>query len=189
MNPDFDSWLERQLRLSLGPERGPRPHPAQARYRTAARSRIPAALAARAAAGGAVAVLAAGGVTVAIAATGSANPIAFGQQVVQAVQQCKEEARSTSAGAPRNIGQCVSAFAREHGEQQRDDHQQTPAGPSPKPGQREGQEGGAQRGNGNGAAGADHGQGQGHQGPPASPGPPAGHGPGDHGRPTPKPAT
>ena len=96
----------------------------------AVRSSVVAALGAKVVAGGAVAALAAGGATAAIAATGSLSPVNWGQHVVQAVERCKDELRGTqetAAGGPdRGIGQCVSAVARQHGQQQGDQH----AGPS-----------------------------------------------------------
>src|SRR5215472_14511577 len=141
---DFDRWLHLQLRSALDPETGPRPHPASARYATASRERgarrlplrlgITAAFGAKALAGGAAVALAAslaGAVT-----THSANPAAWGQHVSEAVEQCK--------AADTNVGKCVSAIAQEHGEQVRAQHseavEKSTASPSPKPGQREGQE-------------------------------------------------
>ena len=104
----------------------------------AVRSSVVAALGAKVVAGGAVAALAAGGATAAIAATGSLSPVNWGQHVVQAVERCKVELRGTQAtggGHPdRGIGRCVSAVAREHGQQQRDQHASPSAqavGPTP----------------------------------------------------------
>src|SRR5207302_8548243 len=93
---------------------------------TGGRSGVVAALSARAIAAAAVAALAAGGATVAIAATGSLSPVNWGQHVVQTVERCKDQLRATQGsgkGDPdRGIGQCVSPAARQHGEQQRDQH-------------------------------------------------------------------
>jgi hypothetical protein len=47
-----------------------------------------------------------------IATTGSLNPQDWGPQVVQQVQTCKDSLR---ASGTRGIGQCVSAFAKQHG--------------------------------------------------------------------------
>lgn len=155
----------------------------------AIRTSILAALGTKAAAGGAVAALVAGGAVATAAVTGSTNPMNWGQQVVQKVQDCKDDVRTSqsasAASASRGIGQCVSAFARQHGEQQRAEHSKgTPGSPNANPGR--GQAGTAPtRGNGSGTVEAgDHSQG--HASPPASPGPTT-HGPGDHGRPTPTP--
>lgn len=173
---DFDRWLRQQLRSALDPELGPRPHPADARYATASRERggsltplrfsISAALGAKALAGGAVVALAAG--AAGTVATGSVNPTNWGQHIVQVVQQCK--------AANVNVGRCVSAIAQEHGEQVRAQHSEAvenaAASPSPKPGQRQGQENGQPPKGGNGAsASQDHSQGQG-----AAPATPPGHG-------------
>jgi hypothetical protein len=73
-----------------------------------------AALAAKIVTGFAVAAIAS---TAAVAATeisltGSANPANWGQQVKQTVETCKETLR---ASGTRGIGQCVSAFANQHG--------------------------------------------------------------------------
>jgi hypothetical protein len=46
------------------------------------------------------------------ALTGSLNPADWGQQVKQTVATCKETLR---ASGTRGIGQCVSAFAKQHG--------------------------------------------------------------------------
>ena len=57
--------------------------------------------------------VAAAAVTVAGAsATGSLDPTVWGQQVTQRVQQCKD----TLADGKHGIGDCVSAFAKTHGQ-------------------------------------------------------------------------
>jgi hypothetical protein len=68
----------------------------------------------------ATALLAVGaaGVAVEASATGSANPSNWGQQVVQQVDKCKAALAPSSHG----IGQCVSAFAKQHGPQVSADH-------------------------------------------------------------------
>ncbi len=67
-----------------------------------------------------VAVLAVGaaGVATEAAVTGSTNPSVWGQQVVQQVNKCKAALAPGSHG----IGQCVSAFAKQHGPQESADH-------------------------------------------------------------------
>lgn len=145
----FEDWLRREFRLTLGPERGPRPGPAVARYSVASRTAertfmasILAALGTRAAAGGAIAALAASGAVGAAAASGSANPVHWGQHVVQAVERCKDTFRDhqVTDGGPRNVGQCVSAIARQHGAQQQAEHASDElASPTPRPGNLEGQ--------------------------------------------------
>lgn len=96
----------------------------------AIKSSVLAAISVKAAAGGVAAALAVSGAAAATAATGSANPASWGQAVVQAVQDCKDQVRGAdgSTDGPRNVGQCVSAFARQKGEQQRAEHAQGPKG-------------------------------------------------------------
>lgn len=73
-----------------------------------------AALGAKFITGFAVAALAVAGagVTTEVATTGSINPSDWGQQVSQQVQTCKDTLRASGV---RGIGQCVSAFASQHG--------------------------------------------------------------------------
>jgi hypothetical protein len=73
-----------------------------------------AAVAAKIVTGFAIAALASTAAVAAteIAITGSANPDNWGQQVKQTVATCKETLR---ASGTRGIGQCVSAFANQHG--------------------------------------------------------------------------
>jgi hypothetical protein len=47
-----------------------------------------------------------------VASTGSLNPTDWGKQVTHQVQTCKDTLR---ASGTRGIGQCVSAFANQHG--------------------------------------------------------------------------
>jgi hypothetical protein len=209
---DFEDWLERQFSKTLGSERGPKPYPAGARYAVASRmggtrfmavrSSVVAALSAKVIAGGAVAALAAGGATAAIAATGSLSPVSWGQHVVQAVEQCKDQLRAaqgTSRGDPdRGIGQCVSAVARQHGEQKRDQHANaagdgTAPGPRPisssSPGKHLGQtKNGSPAATASGSSAQTHGKGQGQakgQGNGQGNGNGAAHGNGNPGHPTP----
>jgi hypothetical protein len=188
---DFDRWLRRQLRDALDAVPGPRPHPAGARYTgafpqtggrrvTPIRFSITAALGAKALVGGAVVALAAG--AAGTATTGSMNPVNWGQQVVQAVERCK--------AADVNVGKCVSAIAREHGEQVRAQHSEAvenaTASPSPKPGQREGQETGQSSNAGGNGAAASAGHGQAHAAAPPTPAA-ASHDDHGHGKPSPRP--
>ena len=65
----------------------------------------------------AASALVVGGGVAATAATGSPNPINWGQAVVQQVQTCKAEQASdarTATDPHDNVGQCVSAFAKQH---------------------------------------------------------------------------
>ncbi len=73
-----------------------------------------AALGAKLLTGFAVAALAVAGagVTTEVSTTGSLNPSDWGKQVVQQVQTCKDTLRASGV---RGIGQCVSAFAKQHG--------------------------------------------------------------------------
>ena len=73
-----------------------------------------AAIAVKIVTGFAVAVFASTAAAVAteVALTGSLNPADWGQQVKQTVATCKETLR---ASGTRGIGQCVSAFAKQHG--------------------------------------------------------------------------
>jgi hypothetical protein len=80
-----------------------------------------AALAAKIVTGFAVAAIASTAAAAAteIALTGSANPANWGQQVKQTVATCKETLR---ASGTRGIGQCVSAFANQHGKTESGEH-------------------------------------------------------------------
>ena len=133
-----------------------------------------AALAAKVVTGFAVGALAAAGATAATEAaiTGSLNPNDWGQQVVAQVQKCKAALQPGQHG----IGQCVSAFAKQHGPLVSADHRASNA----RTGNGNGNNG---NGNGNGKdKGKDHGK-------PTNPGSQGNGGgqPGDksHPRPTP----
>jgi hypothetical protein len=134
---NFDRWLGQQLQQSASVHHGPRPMPAQANYRA---TRIPGALvlALPAKVAALVTTKAAVGLTAGMLAMGvagageavvtsSSNPSDWGMQVVQQVQKCK----SALAPGAHGIGQCVSAFASQHGQQVGSDHRATPTpGPS-----------------------------------------------------------
>lgn len=65
----------------------------------------------------------AAGAAVEANASGSASPDAWGQQVEQQVRTCKDALQPGQHG----IGQCVSAFASQHGQQERDAHRASQA--------------------------------------------------------------
>ena len=121
--PNLDDLLEQELERSLGHLQGPRAHfyqsayyrafCAEGDYRSAFSSPRVAALAKVGVGLGAAALVAGGGVVVAIASTGSADPGVWGKTVSSAVASCKDQ--QTEHG----IGQCVSAVAKQKGEQAR----------------------------------------------------------------------
>ena len=78
-------------------------------------AKIAALVSAKAAIGLTAGVLtvAAAGIAGEATITGSTNPSNWGQQVVQQVQKCKAALAPDSHG----IGQCVSTFAKQHGQQ------------------------------------------------------------------------
>src|SRR5579859_3073167 len=81
-----------------------------------------AAVAAKLLTGFAVVAFAAAGAGAAteVAVTGSLNPMDWGQQVKATVATCKTTLRASGV---RGIGPCVSAFAKQHGDQVSDSHQ------------------------------------------------------------------
>jgi len=139
---EFERLLERELQRTLGAAQGPSPRAAQAAYWIASRTRGGASLTIRPGvlgslmSKGAVGLVAAalavggGGAVIAAAATGSANPMNWGQQVREAVEACKapfadhsrSDAFADAHTGGRNVGQCVSAFAQGHGDQQQATH-------------------------------------------------------------------
>jgi uncharacterized membrane protein YgcG len=122
----FDEWLERELQQNASRETGPSPLPSQSRYRVltlqgGALNRVSLALAAMVSAKtvtalalSVVAIVAAGATTEAVI-TGSANPANWGRLVVQQVQTCKV----ALAPGGHGVGECVSSFASQHGQQER----------------------------------------------------------------------
>ncbi len=168
---DFDMEIERELGRVLGPvESASIPAwraPASGGFIKKLLGGTGAALAAKVVTGFAIGALAAVGATEA-AITGSVNPTDWGKQVVQQVNQCKAALLPGQHG----IGQCVSAFARQHGPAVSADHRASNARTND--------------GNGNGNG---QGKGKGH-GKPDNPGRQGNGGqPGDksHPRPTPQP--
>ncbi len=126
---EFDRWLEQQLQGSANGPIGPTPLPARARYHTASLQgslytsflvQVAALATTKATIGLTVGVLAVGAAGAAgeAAITGSANPSDWGHQVVQQVKQCK----AALVPGTHGIGQCVSAFASQHGTQATDGH-------------------------------------------------------------------
>jgi len=111
---DFDSDIERELGRVLGPvESASIPAwraPASGGFMKRLLGGTGAAIAAKLITGFAIGALAAVGATEA-AITGSVNPNDWGQQVVQQVQSCK----AALSDGEHGIGQCVSAFAKQHG--------------------------------------------------------------------------
>lgn len=169
---DFDRDIERELDRVLGPVKSSSipawRTPASGGFMKKILGGTGAALAAKLVTGFAIGALAAAGATEA-AITGSLNPNDWGQQVVQQVQKCKAALQPGQHG----IGQCVSAFARQHGPIVSADHRAS----------------GARTNGGNDGKNNGHGKGNGH-GKPDNPGSQGNGGqPGDksHSRPTPTP--
>jgi hypothetical protein len=122
---DFDREIESELSRILGPvDRASIPAwraPASGGVMKRLFGGAGAALGAKLLTGFAVAALAVAGagVTSEVATTGSLNPSDWGQQVVQQVNTCKDTLRASGV---RGIGQCVSAFAKQHGKVVSDEH-------------------------------------------------------------------
>jgi len=117
---DFESELERELHRILDPiAAAPIPHrraPSSGGIMKRLFGGAGAALGVKLLTGIAVAASAAvvAGAATEVALTGSVNPANWGQNVTQAVQTCKDTLR---ASGTRGIGPCVSAIAKQHGEQ------------------------------------------------------------------------
>jgi hypothetical protein len=130
---ELDHLLQQALKRRAGAHQGGSPLPEAARYHAAFLSggahvpflpQFAAGLSAKAAIGLTVATVAVGGGTATAIATGSVNPVSWGQDVVQAVTTCKAEygpsaTPSSSTTTKENVGQCVSAFAKQHGQKER----------------------------------------------------------------------
>lgn len=157
---DLDEFLERELKGHAATGHAPTPLPSGAKYHAASLSggfhlpvisNLLSALTAKGAVGLAVATVATGGVVAGVVTTGSPNPGVWGQQVVQAVQGCKAQYLpgaspssspsanpSTSPGVspsptPKNVGQCVRAFASQKGQTERALHEKGKGTPQGKP--------------------------------------------------------
>ena len=125
---NLDDLLQKELRRRLGTVEGPSPQPSQSAYHAAflagqtAISPFPPsvafALTRAAAVVLAVALAIVGGSALAAASAGHGNPAAWGKTVTAAVANCMDQLR----GEQHGIGQCVSAVARQHGEEERTSH-------------------------------------------------------------------
>jgi hypothetical protein len=128
-----------------------------------------AAIGVKAVVGGAVVALASGGAAAAAMKASHDKPANWGQHVVQTVRDCKQE-RSGEPGQSQGIGHCVSAVAKQHGQQQSALRADAPAGakatPTATPGKHLGEQTGATQASTHGqgqtngqGSGAAHGQG------------------------------
>ncbi len=135
MDDENNRWIETGLATSFEHLDLPA-SPVEARYLTTTprwrRKRmsllagLPAVFTTKAAALGAIVLTAAGGGVAAKAATtGDPNPLSWGSKVTQQVQSCKAALATDQHG----IGDCVSNFAKQHGQQQRQSHAATPVIP------------------------------------------------------------
>lgn len=147
--PDLDRLLEQQLQREVATHPGSSAAPGMARYHAASLRGgmhmpfVPsflAGLSAKGAAGLALAAIAVGGGAAATVASHSVDPMNWGQMVVGQVKTCKAEygpsatpsaSPSVSPAAKANVGQCVSAFAKTHGQMERKLHAH--ASPSGRP--------------------------------------------------------
>ena len=133
----FDQLLNQELTRAAGNLKGPNPSAGQSAYHAAFTSggsalsvfsTITAAVTTKAAIAATAATLVVGGAAAGTVATGSLNPANWGSAVVQAVQGCKttigtgSDSAKTASTARENVGQCVSAFARQHGAAERAEH-------------------------------------------------------------------
>jgi len=116
MTAKFDLWLADELDRTLTPIVSQPARPGQARYQATRTHRR--SIGRKAVLSLAMATMALGASAVLAAASGSLNPQAWGQQVGSAVQQCKTDLQPGLHG----IGACVSAFARQHGQQMQTQH-------------------------------------------------------------------
>jgi hypothetical protein len=125
MGMKFDDWLEEELRRGARQVHGRLPDAPRYANLPAVRSPKMHGLGALAKSKVVVAatatLLAAGsGVAAKAAITGDANPFHWGKQVSQQVDKCKNQLGPNENG----IGQCVSEFAKQHGQQMREAHSQ-----------------------------------------------------------------
>jgi hypothetical protein len=151
----FDTQIERELGRILGPIDSA-PVPAWSAMSSGGNMKrviggAGAAIGAKLVMGFAVAALAATGAGAAteVAVTGSLNPMDWGQQVKQQVAACK----AALASGQHGIGECVSDFAKQHGEAVSDQHEASGARENHGAGQDKGkgdQNGQGQNGHGGG---------------------------------------
>ena len=139
---DFDRWLETELGRSLATVDTGYVAPRYLETGAPRRGRlgrvlygVPALAGAKFATAGILLAAAAGTGAAVHGAVTNDNTLVWGQQVIQQVQKCKAALGTDQHG----IGQCVSQFAKQHGDQQSDQNG------SPTPGN-----GGTDNGNGNG---------------------------------------
>ena len=133
----LDQLLQQELQRAAGNLEGPTPLAGQSAYHAAFTaggsavslfSSITAAVTTKAAIAATAATLVVGGAAAGTVATGSPNPANWGSAVVAAVQGCKttagtgSDSAKTASTARDNVGQCVSAFAKQHGAAERAEH-------------------------------------------------------------------
>ena len=149
----FDQLLTQELQRAAGTLEGPNASAGQSLYHAvftsggtavSVFSSITAAVTTKAAIAATAATIVVGGAAAGTLASGSANPTNWGSSVSKMVETCKSTVRSdsgsttggttgatTTAGAtntaPKNVGQCVSAFAKTHGAKKRALHAQEKA--------------------------------------------------------------
>jgi hypothetical protein len=150
---DFERDLERDLHRILDPisaapippRRAPLSGGVMKRFLGGAGAALGLKLVTGLAVAASAAVLA--GAATEVAVTGSVNPANWGQHVTEAVQTCKDTLR---ASGTRGIGQCVSAIARQHGEQASEGQKPVNAPPDNGNDKTKGSGNGNGHGNGNG---------------------------------------
>ncbi len=132
---EFEQWLEAELAQGFSQAGDtPVPSPRYSTFKNHPRRnpviKVLAALAGSKAALVAITTvaLAGAGVGAKAATTGDANPLNWGAQVTQQVQSCKDNL----AGGQHGIGQCVSDFAKQHGQAVSGAHSQATGHPTPK---------------------------------------------------------
>jgi len=133
----FDELLQQEFQRAAGNLEGPTPSAGQSAYHAtfisggsavSVFSSITAAVTTKAAIAATAATLVVGGAAAGTVATGSPNPANWGSAVVQAVQGCKttvgtgSDTTKTASPGRDNVGQCVSAFAKQHGAAERAAH-------------------------------------------------------------------
>jgi hypothetical protein len=112
---EFERWLDREVGATLAAELGPAAPPPRLLHRLPERPlgrTGVAGLGARGAAAVLAVVLAVAGGGAALA-TGSANPVSWGQQVVQAVSACADQSAAAAppgAAARPDVGRCVGTL-------------------------------------------------------------------------------
>ena len=123
----FTNWLEQELQRRVATAAGAKPLARQSVYHAAfvqggnavpIFSHVLSVLSAKAAVAITAAALVVGGGAGAAFATGSSSPAIWGQALVATVQDC----RSALTTGQHGIGECVSTFAKQKGEQERAQH-------------------------------------------------------------------